>query len=768
MRLSALSGCALLLLAACGGGEPTYPASDDLGRLERPRLGMLAGATLPEPTQRALPLPETLDGPDWKAEGRRAHLSPVGAARQILVEAGPTQKEGKGEPFLLELAGPFKTIEFNQVALTGVFPAVFEVQIRFDGGPARPVQTPALTTRNQEAAQTILFEFEALRGRNVRFEALHILITGPRRPFALHAIDLIHVPEHHLLPPLAGEPALVTLGDESRPAQGLPPGVAAECTFQVEHAADRFTFAGGILAQLKPSGGSPRIKVTLTGSGAGEQTATLELDGDGPRWRETTLPLTEFVGREVSARFEYLCDAPRRGVVAIGDQRVWRPGAADATTLLISSDTHRADHVAAMGMGVALDTPVLDELARGGLVFEHCWATTNVTSPSHVAMLTALHPRDTRLVSNQDRLVEEARTLGEVFRDAGWRTLTVMSVRHLGPLGTNLGQGFDRVQVPTGKPWSAEVAAATLTRWIEEAEGQRVFAFLHLFDAHHPYEPPASHDRRYYPADRDPFDPSQPAIEARRGSIPMDYWGRLRDVEFPKAQYRAEVTYLDGALGPLLAHERVTAGLVAFTADHGEIFEKSGTYFNHGELYPDTLHVPLLLGGAGLPAEYRGRRLRTPVSQLGLGRTLLDLSGLPQAEFPGRNLLLEGEAPVADAAPLFALSAHGFSASMRWQGWFLVLHLRGHHNTLAERRSKGQVELFELASDPECLRDVSAQEHERVRRMQAPLIAWLLDADPRGLTAHRTASAAELASLKAMGYATEEAVVEAEPWYVPE
>ena len=446
--------------------------------------------------------------------------------------------------------------------------------------------------------------------------------------------------------------------------------------------------------------------------------------------------------------------------------RLWRRGSVAPTTVLVSSDTHRADHVAAMGLGVELDTPSLDALAASGLLFERAWATTNVTSPSHVAMLTAIHPRDTRLVSNQDRLAEEAETIAEAYQAAGWRTLLVVSVRHLGPRGTNLGQGFDQVLAPTSSPWSAEVALETLERWIEEADGLPVFAFLHLFDAHHPYEPPPSHDRRYYPADRDPFDASQPAIEARRGSMPMDYWGRLRDVEFPKAQYRAEVTYLDGVLGRLFARPRVAEGLIAFTSDHGEILEKAGSYFNHGELYPDTLHVPLVLGGAALPPEFRGTRAELLVSQLDLGRTLLDLSGLGGADLPGRNLLQQ--VTEGSTGPLFALSAHGLSASITDGDWFLLLHLKDHQGTHAVPRKRHQVELFDLAADPDCLHDLAAEQPAQTAELREALIAWLDAASPAGLSKRRTSSAEELASLKAMGYATEEAVIEAEAWYEPE
>lgn len=744
-----------LALVGCPG--PGTGPGAVRAHLERPRLEVDSDLLLPGPTTLELAIPE--DPAEWNLSGREHTPSLPG---EFTVAGGKS-----GEEVLLEIPGPFRTRDFNQVALTGVFPGVFEVLIQLDGGAKQPYRHPALTTRKQGSAQTLLFDLESLRGRQLKFERLRILVRGPQQPFTLQGVDLIDLPGHQLLPSLTGPPGQVVIGQESRPAQGLPPGVEARCTFMVESEHWHLSLAAGILPRLRPPGGEARIEVMLVGSGGATWSAGLDLVSVGPHsWSELQISLSPFVGEEVTATFEYSCSSQQPGVAALGDLRVWGRGHDAPTVLLVSSDTHRADHLAAMNLGVELETPALDLLAARGLVYERAWASTNVTSPSHVAILTALHPRDTRLVSNQDALLGEAWTLSEAFQDAGWRTLQVVSVRHLGPRGTNLSQGFDQVLSPTSSPWRAEVAAATLTRWIDEAAGLPTFAFLHIFDAHHPYEPPASHDRLYYPKDRDPYDEATPAIKARRGSMPMDYWGRLRDVDYPKAQYKAEVTYLDGVLGGLFEIPRVAAGLIAFTSDHGEILEKAGTYFNHGELYPDTLHVPMVLGGGSLPPELRGRRCTPPVSQLGLGRTLLDLSGLVGTQFPGRNILhaLDGEAPQS----LHALSAHGLSASILKGNWYLLLHLKDHQGPLARRRTRHQAELFDLANDPECLHDISAQQEDRTQELRGQLITWLEAASPTGLSVGRTSTAEELAALKSMGYATEESVLETPIWYEAE
>ena len=753
-----------LLLVSCGRGGSTEAS---LPRLEHLRLAPVGSPDLPGITQEAL-----TPRPEWHQRGRsiNAETAPKGAGGELAFDEGAALPGGKGEDVFLEIPGPIDTRRFNRVAVRGIFEGQFELHLQLEGGPAAPFRPPALSTRNQSTPQTLVFDLGSQRGRRTPFEQMRILVRGPRRAFTLQGIDLISIPDHLTLPALDGPPAVVSIGPQARAAQGLPPSLPAECRFTVESAGEHLAFAAGIPPRLRPTGGAPEVVVELFDAGGeklhGFQPFHLNLAGEGPQWREGDIALDPWIGRSLRAVFTYRCDAPYPGLAAVGDLRLWRRGEKAPLVLLISTDTLRADHLRTMDLGVEIDTPALDALASQGLLFTRAWSSTNVTSPSHVAMLTGIPPRDTRLVSNQDRLADEARTLGEVYHDAGWRTLFVASVRHLGPRGTDISQGFDRVFTPTAQPWRAEVAVHALESWLDDAQGLPVFAFLHLFDPHHPYEPPPAFDRRYYPADRNPFDPSGTPIPARKGSIPEAYWGKLTDVEFPKAQYRAEVSYVDATLAPLLERPRVASGLVAFTADHGEILEKRGSYFNHGELFPDTLHVPLILAGARLPESFHARRTALGARVLDVGRTLLDLSGLGGEDFPGNNLLAAVEAQAQ--VPLFSLSAHGLSASVEKDGWFLLFHLRDHQGTLAEPRHKGQMELFDLESDPECLHDLSQEQGERALALREELIAWLAAADPHGLSAQRTLATAEVAQLQALGYATEEAAVETNAWYEPD
>jgi len=122
-----------------------------------------------------------------------------------------------------------------------------------------------------------------------------------------------------------------------------------------------------------------------------------------------------------------------------------------------------------------------------------------------------------------------------------------------------------------------------------------------------------------------------------------------------------------------------------------------------------------------------------------------------------------------DASPAhFALSANGNSASIADGERFLVLHLRNHKSTVPPvERAFDSVELYDLATDPECLRDLSGQEAETVARRKARLIDWLDDAPPTSLSSKRVVSVEELKELQELGYADHASKVDDDPWYEP-
>lgn len=535
------------------------------------------------------------------------------------------------------------------------------------------------------------------------------------------------------------------VGAQTRRAYLVPPGGRARAR-AISPSGDA-RVALGLAAIGSARGGESAVRVTFLSEDGAPRVQRLELPLAG-RWQDAALDLEMAAGEpfEITVELEDAAGAP--AALALDPGAVFRPVASPPTVVLVTSDTHRGDHVEGAPRAAALTTPALRELAARGVTFVDCFSTTNVTVPSHVAMLTGLHPRDSGVTDNRTRLSREPVTLAEVFSASGFRTIAVTSLNLLSPQHSNLAQGFD-VTAWTQATRRSDKAVEVALRELDEARGRPVFAWIHVFDAHGPYEPPPPFDRAFYGSGRDPSRSGDEAGEAT-GKIPP-YLEGVRDLEYVRALYRGEIGYLDAQLARLLAHPRVATGVVAFTGDHGEVLGRHGIWWAHKDVYPDTLHVPLILAWPGAPA---GERRADPVLNVDVGRTLLDLAGLSEAPFPGRDL----SGPAAAPAPRFALGGGRWEAAANDGRWHLILQLAADpDDERHDRRERHAVELFDLEDDPGCEHDRSASEREVARALREKLVEWLAGWRGERFAELRHGDPATLRDLAQLGYASGEA-----------
>jgi choline-sulfatase len=157
--------------------------------------------------------------------------------------------------------------------------------------------------------------------------------------------------------------------------------------------------------------------------------------------------------------------------------------------------------------------------------------------------------------------------------------------------------------------------------------------------------------------------------------------------------YFGMVTRVDEIVGALLRvlGETGLAGStrVLYTSDHGDNLGSRGLW-GKSVMYEDSVAVPMVLAGAGVPA---GRRCATPVSLTDIAPTMLDALGRPPAaDLPGRSLLDIARAPDADRPVLAEYHAAGSDTGqfmLRLGTWKLV-HFVG-----------APPQLFDLAADPD-------------------------------------------------------------------
>jgi arylsulfatase A-like enzyme len=421
-------------------------------------------------------------------------------------------------------------------------------------------------------------------------------------------------------------------------------------------------------------------------------------------------------------------------LLSCGGERAAEP---PRRVFLVTFDTLRADHLGAYGYG--RDTsPRLDALAGEGVLFERAIAQWPKTGASFASLFTGRYPQSTGLLQRAAlRVPAEYLTLPELFREAGYTTVAVVS----NPvLGSELGwdSGFDEYLQTWGgagfphdahafrhlmnAPRVNELAGPLLAR---HAEDPKLFAWIHYTDPHAPYVLP--------PGEANPFRDDglyRFAEQVPPGALRKYGLEGRKDRTFYVSQYDANVRVADAHAGELLDRARALGlledALVVITADHGESLGEHDSWFDHGPLpYNTTSHVPLVLLGDGVP---RGRRVAEPVELVDLYPTLRELiaPGREVAGLEGQSLapLLRGSAKgVAGGGVSFSEAGHRprYYRSVQDRSWKLVQALGG-----GRRREPAspRFELYDLAADPLETRDLAAGRPEEVRRLRRALVGW--------------------------------------------
>src|SRR4029079_18288669 len=92
--------------------------------------------------------------------------------------------------------------------------------------------------------------------------------------------------------------------------------------------------------------------------------------------------------------------------------------------ILIHADTLRPDHLSLYG-AKRDTTPFLKKAASEGVLFNHAMSQATWTKVSSSSFLTSLYPTTHGVKTQTDRLPGSVTTLADVFRNAGYGTLSL-------------------------------------------------------------------------------------------------------------------------------------------------------------------------------------------------------------------------------------------------------------------------------------------------------------------------------------------------------
>lgn len=328
----------------------------------------------------------------------------------------------------------------------------------------------------------------------------------------------------------------------------------------------------------------------------------------------------------------------------------------DGAVVLVTIDCLRADLLRGDRHEAAL--PNLVALRRASADFTAARSPANFTIVALSSMFTgryesqlAWSERPTPHSRYRTPVLDPSPRVAELLADTGVRTVTVSGAEWLDG-GSGIVRGF-REEVllgpAEGQARGEDMVDAAIDRVERHASGP-LFLYLHLFDAHDPYD---------------------------RGGVEGTQFER----------YVRELTLVDRELGRLTrAVDAKFPGRAAVivTADHGEAFGEHQTTRHGGTVYDEVVHVPLLVRAPGVTP----RAIPDAVSTIDLGPTILDLFRVSTPfTFMSRSLvpLLAGETLPQEPV---AIESRGYVALVH--GGFKILR----------RKRYDTIELYDLAADP--------------------------------------------------------------------
>jgi len=278
----------------------------------------------------------------------------------------------------------------------------------------------------------------------------------------------------------------------------------------------------------------------------------------------------------------------------------------DDNYILITVDTLRADHIHCYGLS-SIETPTIDFFASRGVKFDNCISQTPLTLPSHTSIMSGTPPLYHGVRDNGGFLVpRELVTLAKVFKARGYETSAFVAAYVLDSKW-GLNQGFDtyfdnfdlskfqRISLGEVQRPANEVMDEALG-WLEKKKDKRFFTWIHLYDPHTPYNPPAAFAEKY-----------------------------------PHRPYLGEIAFADSQLGRLVeflkSNRLLDRSMIVFASDHGESLGEHEESTHGFFVYQGAVHVPLIISTPF--SQLWGKSAATVVSLIDIMPTVLEMAGIP-------------------------------------------------------------------------------------------------------------------------------------------
>ena len=432
--------------------------------------------------------------------------------------------------------------------------------------------------------------------------------------------------------------------------------------------------------------------------------------------------------------------------------------------LLISIDSLRPDHLGCYGY--ERDTsPVMDSLARAGVLFKNTISTTSWTLPAHISLFTSMDIMVHGVAGDGVSLHTGIGTLAGVMKEDGYRTAAFCSSPYLNPaFGFDRGfdlyhnidledPGFKDTVLPPPEQRDAvhdDITSPRITElscnWLEKNSGDPFFLFVHMWDVHYDYIPPDPYGLK--------FDPDYSGDIDGRGFIhnPAINPGLdARDLDHIIALYDGEIAWVDYHLGLIIKKLKELGvfkrTLIVITADHGDEFFEHGGKGHRNTLYDEVVKIPLIIQGPGVVV--RGAEMEEQAGIIDVAPTILNLCGLEIPVWMQGRPLLSGSGDRTDPAGREVLLELGPELqALRADSYKLIFNLK-HIQTIIFDLTRGPDETYQhLVTSPDEWNEANLKFYSRLDSDQN--LAEEYRGGETGVPVHL--SEEEAARLKSLGY----------------
>jgi arylsulfatase A-like enzyme len=441
---------------------------------------------------------------------------------------------------------------------------------------------------------------------------------------------------------------------------------------------------------------------------------------------------------------------------------------APANVIILLIDSLRADHLSSYGYPLPT-SPVIDRLAREGILFRNGFATSNWTVPTHASIFTGLYPSSHGAYSLHSSLDPTVPTLARLLAAKGYRTGIFFDNPLLHSHG-GLLQGFQarvgvdnahKVSLALDRVWDrlhgrramSGNILRTAGKWIAHGRGtgRPFFLFVNVLDAHLPYRPQKPYiDDFLKSLPNETVNTKLTRIFTRDGirskKTADSLFRRLTaaDWRWLGRFYDSNIRAIDDRIGEFLQRLKneglLDNTLVVVTADHGELLGESGLGGHYQSTFSQAaLRVPLI---CWFPGHLPSMEIQQPVSQVDFLPSILKLTGLAGsippasqggdlfAPSPGRPILAE----------FWDEGRQGFSRAFLLGEQKLILY------------ASGEKEMYDVTNDPAETSNLVLDRPELLRHLTERLSLMLRSmATKKAVERLQTRKEAEKA-LRSLGY----------------